>query len=326
MPVTYVELESSRQHSVVQSGQWSGTKEFSCPRADVETNRELIRALAWSVNTVSLTPKKVVVSAWQDPSCPGNSRLTAIYSNMENPERYKVGKSYLSIRVTGRPRPRSVDLVAAPNARKILTAPAADGTYFRPVNRHSDLHIELVPEAIFRLTTAYTTAAIDFAVMVGKYGQVNDTVVQVASKTLAAIGTLKLIGVEIPQWFTWETDNAIIPIIYTFRYRPETWAGAGGATNVDPITTAAGYAAKYRKATILDYVLHPDDDPTTATRYYMKPDGSRSTANTPAEAKFNVVRVERDAPADAGDTGVRSVAAKGAFHSGGMFEILAWVP
>lgn len=324
MAVTYVELESSRTHSVNQYGQWEGSKEFSSPRADVETNRELIRAVTWSVNTVALTPKRVYVSAWQDPTCPGNSRIRAVYSNMENPERYKVGKSYLSIHVDTRRRIMDSDLDTTAARQVFSTQPAADGTYFRPI-KGSDLHFVPIPQAVVRLTTAYSTASIDFATMYGKAGKVNAAAVSVAGKVLFAIGTLKLMSVDIPQWYTWDADSAIIPIIYTFSFRPETWAGAGSSVSGDKLKTAASYAGKYRKGVIKDYALSPNDAPTSATRTYIKPDGSDTTDS--ALAKFRLIKVERPAYLNAGtDDGSRKVAQTADFATGGMFEILAWTP
>lgn len=320
MAVTYVELQASQDHSIDQYGRFRAVREFSSPFADLVVNRELIRALTFAVNTVTLRPRRVYVTS-RDPQCPGNSIIRAEYSSPEDVTRYQVGKAYLSIRSYLRSRKMIMDYTAGTKLG-VNTTPDTDGTYWRPITNDGDLATEDSLLATVRLTTAYTTTAIDFAAMNALIGKCNAAAFTINSKTFADVATLKLMSVDLPRWFLYDADSLVIPIIYTFVYRPTFWHGVGGGVVANQLTTAAGFVGKRKKSWIRGYILHEDDDPTQATRHYMKPDGS-DAGDDKTKAKWRIIPVERKVNAGA-DTGVRKIGATGDFST--LFAMLAWTP
>ena len=294
---TRVELANSQSHSVDYQGKWNGIRRWSTPDADLVTNRDALRSASWTVNSIAMIPHEVYSEI--DAQCPGTSIITCRFAFPEDPNRFEVGKGYLSVLVdTVAMRAKTIAGAASPPGAAEYIEGDTDpnlllGLHWKPVQGSNIVRVRRV---IVRVTTAFSRTAFDWDTHISNYYDTNGRAKKnsdaCANILKAKAGELLMLGAEIPRAFVLDSNNTKIPVIYTMLFAP-------GGVEKD-MAGQALMVAQFHKALAMKYVLHPTD--TAGTRLWMATDGSAiagtdSGPNLPPlggkTAKYRIAAVDK---------------------------------
>jgi hypothetical protein len=296
-----VEHADSQRYWVDYRGRWFGYRKYSCLDADAATHRATLQTTAWTVNSISMRPRDVNV--YPDMSCPGTSIIVCRFHFEDNPWQYRTGAATLGILGNGVPYRMLKDVDG-----KVIEGPSSDaaeaaaGIYYRIV---TGSNIILKDRAFIAIKTGYAPANLAWATWNGWYGKTNSAQLTLTNFPTIEIGELKCISVEVPSYEFLDPTTQVVPVIFKFEYRKGGW----------PTLTVE----KVKDEIIKQYVLSPNDDPTSGTRTYIKPDGTDTT--TASEAKWRTITRTRRVVQDA-DAGARTLHNTADFSS--IYTLLAW--
>lgn len=286
MAITYLETAASGQYTVdYQYNRWSGMKQYCGPVADLAANYALLKVLSWTIGGIAMTPRQVKVDD-RPVDAPGQAIVTMLYSFGDNPYAYRAGAATLSIMGFEREYELRYGLAADGTedvAKPINTQPDADGKYWKAI---SDA-ISARSEATYIIRTAVAQSTIDWTTYSAWIGKKTTTALTINAKTVAAAGELRLLRVEIPEYFTIGSDDPVVPLRFVFHYR------RGGFPDVS--------VGQYRQELHKRYIYHETDDPTAANRIFVAEDGTAAAGVgdvAPAGARYRVISMERQIDTD----------------------------
>lgn len=260
---TRIEITDSQNHSVRDTGFWSGYRKWSTPDADIITNRASVMTASWTVNGIALLPKRTSVAP--DLACPGTSIITAHFDSAESPYNFTVNRVRLSVKTE----------MSWAEARKITAGwinggeptDLDKGKFWKPIQGSDQIPI---PKTLVWLKTAYTRP-LTWSSSMGLVGKTNSGTL---SNILgAAAGELLCLACDVPETFLVDTNNSVVPVIYTLAYKKDGWNKDFNA-NVLKV-------AQFQRMPKQRYVLHPSDAGGT-TRKWLKSDGTAADGTVEA--------------------------------------------
>jgi hypothetical protein len=254
---TRVEITDTQVHSVRDTGYWSGYRKWSTPDADITTNRSAVMLASWTVNGITLLPKRTAVAP--DFGCPGTSIITAHFDSKENPYNFTSDKVRISIKTDA----AWVRMMKDYDDLWVHGADDADlraGIRYKPVEG-SDLKVRA--RTIVYLKTAYARGSIVWDDLNGNIGMLNTN--DCPNICNAKAKELILLGVDIPETFLLDANNSVIPIIFTLGFKKGGWH-----KDYDWVELSC---AKFQRRLRQDYILHPSDT-GTGTRQWTARDGT----------------------------------------------------
>jgi len=237
---------SRKRREYLKEGKWHGERVYHVPTGVLNDNLALLRVLGWSVNGITMTPRYMEVDE-KSEEAPGAARVTLLYSFADNPDAYQDGRAVLSILGYGVEEKLKYGWTAAGAVdldQPIETEPDKEGFFWRVVEG-SNVYAQ--PEGKYILRLAVAQSSINWGNSYNAIWHTNAGALVVGGQQMAAVGELLLTNVEIPEYFTWDADDAIVPLRYTFTFRK------GGFSKLK--------SQKFRKELLKEYVYHESDDP-----------------------------------------------------------------
>jgi len=277
MAISWIETRNSLEHTIDNRGRWSGVRRFHSSEADLVDNRTDLRTETWTVNSITMNPKKVRVVS-RDPEQPGAAIIECHYRFSDNPYDFTDTKARMAILSWGKEELMTYDNSDTPLA--VNTEPDTDNEFFRPTEGSPT---QTVTRSKVILKTAYPVASIDWSTITSGFGKTNSAQLAKAGFLTVEIGEMMLLTAGVPDMYVFNDDDAIVPIRYEFEYRKGGW----------PDLKAQKYWRGPRKALI----MHSTDNPDGA-RVYMKEDGGVAANDT--EAAYRIITKDWaiDAPSD----------------------------